>query len=51
MGRMKLSLNCMTHQLIEITGEVCLEAEDSTQHEAHPEEVEIEVYQVRIVTP
>ncbi|MDJ0704575.1 MAG: NirD/YgiW/YdeI family stress tolerance protein [Leptolyngbyaceae cyanobacterium MO_188.B28] len=37
--------------LFEITGEVYLEAEDSTQQEAHPEEIEIEVHQVRIVTP
>lgn len=37
--------------MVEIVGEVDLEAEDLTQHEAHPESVEIDVYEVQIVTP
>jgi uncharacterized protein (TIGR00156 family) len=38
-------------RLLEISGEVDLESEDPTQHEAHPEAVEIDVYQIQVVTP
>ena len=36
---------------VEISGEVDLEAEDLTQHEAHPEAIEIDVYQLQVLDP
>ena len=36
---------------IEISGEIDLESEDETQHEAHAEAVEIDVYQWQVINP
>jgi uncharacterized protein (TIGR00156 family) len=45
------NFNTTPDTLLEISGEVDLESEDPTQHEAHPEAVELDIYQVQVVTP
>ena len=37
--------------LIEVTGEIDLELENNIQHELHPEAIEIDVYQYKVIKP